>query len=424
MSSSSGSTCGPHSLISVYELEVGSTTAVDVRDSPAMCTKSLRSASPVSCSTMRVPVSPPASPVATTGTSSRFSARATLMPLPPARVSPPLARCRWPRWKLGTVSVRSRAALSVTVTIIGLRHPTPHVVRGAFEIPLRAPGCSRLVDRAGGDERRARHELAPLVDAHLTELLALADGQVDTHRRHDTFHERTTGDHCAPDRARGDEVELSFAVRGARPRIDAARGHRLHDTEASQPPAHQLHEVIVANFAIRAPEDRGVDGDAWTANGADLGPAGRRRVPGLDADYTRIGAEEVVPGMQTAIALDRRVAHRDDLADDRLLHQQPSQRRHVARAGDMSRSVEAVRADEVRVVQAELLGPAVHQRDEPGLTAAADVIGERPGGVVRALDQRGFHEVAHRDLLACPQADAGLADLRRVRRDRHDIAQS
>ena len=54
-SSSSGSTCGPHSLISVYELAVGSTTAVDVRDSSAMRTKSLRIASPVSSSTMRVP---------------------------------------------------------------------------------------------------------------------------------------------------------------------------------------------------------------------------------------------------------------------------------------------------------------------------------------------------------------------------------
>jgi hypothetical protein len=40
-----------------------------------------------------------------------------LIPLPPASVSPALARWRCPRWKFGTVSVRSIAALTVTVTI-------------------------------------------------------------------------------------------------------------------------------------------------------------------------------------------------------------------------------------------------------------------------------------------------------------------
>jgi hypothetical protein len=104
-------------LISVYSPEVGSTTAVDVRDSAPMRTKSLRIASAVSSSTTRVPVLPPARPVATTGTSSRLSARAMLMPLPPARVRLSLARWRCPRWRFGTVSVRSIAALSVTVTI-------------------------------------------------------------------------------------------------------------------------------------------------------------------------------------------------------------------------------------------------------------------------------------------------------------------
>ena len=54
----SGSTCGPHSLISLYEGAVGSTTAVDVRDSSAMRTKSLRISSFVNSSTMRLPGSP------------------------------------------------------------------------------------------------------------------------------------------------------------------------------------------------------------------------------------------------------------------------------------------------------------------------------------------------------------------------------
>ena len=82
------STCGPHSLISVYVPPVGSTTAVDVRDSSPILTKSLRIPSRVSSQTIRAPVRPPASPVATTGTSIRFSALAMLMPLPPASVRP------------------------------------------------------------------------------------------------------------------------------------------------------------------------------------------------------------------------------------------------------------------------------------------------------------------------------------------------
>src|SRR6476469_2799707 len=66
---------------------------------------------------MRSPVRPPARPVATTGVSSRFRARATLIPLPPALVRLFDARCRWPNWKFGTVRVRSTAALRVTVTL-------------------------------------------------------------------------------------------------------------------------------------------------------------------------------------------------------------------------------------------------------------------------------------------------------------------
>ena len=73
ISSSTVVTSGPHSLISVCVPAVGSTTAVDVRDSAAMRTKSLRIASEVSSSMIRVPVRPPASPVATTGTSRIFS---------------------------------------------------------------------------------------------------------------------------------------------------------------------------------------------------------------------------------------------------------------------------------------------------------------------------------------------------------------
>ena len=117
ISSSTAVTSGPHSLISVCVPAVGSTTAVDVRDSAAIRTKSLRIASDVSSSMIRVPVRPPASPVATTGISRIFSVRATLIPLPPASTSTSLERWRNPIWKTGTVSVRSSAAFVVTVTI-------------------------------------------------------------------------------------------------------------------------------------------------------------------------------------------------------------------------------------------------------------------------------------------------------------------
>ena len=77
-----------------------------------------------------------------------FSARATLMPLPPARVRPPpVARCRWPRWKLGTVSVRSRAALRVTVMII--REPSGGI-GGAWVL---APSQARTQGALGWSAR-------------------------------------------------------------------------------------------------------------------------------------------------------------------------------------------------------------------------------------------------------------------------------
>src|SRR5262245_24203425 len=265
-----------------------------------MRTKSFRIASAVSCSTIRVPVSPPASPVATTGTSSRLSARATLIPFPPARVRPPLARCRWPRWKLGTVSVRSRAALRVTVTIIRLRDPSPHVVRGAPEIPARAADRARLVDRTGGDERRACDEASPLVDPHLAQLLTLPDRQLDASRRHDALHERTAGDDGPPDRPRRHEVDRFLPVRRSRSRVDVPRVDRLDDAEAGKPPGHQLRQVVVAPPPRRAPEDRRVNGDARAADGAHFGPAGLRRVAGLHADHPRVGPEQVVPRMQAA----------------------------------------------------------------------------------------------------------------------------
>jgi hypothetical protein len=88
-----------------------------VLDSSRMRTKSLRIDSSVSCSTMRVPVGPPAKPVAITGWFSDLSERATLTPLPPAIVVCSTVLWRLPRRKFGTDRVLSMAAFSVTVMI-------------------------------------------------------------------------------------------------------------------------------------------------------------------------------------------------------------------------------------------------------------------------------------------------------------------
>src|SRR5688500_6437299 len=173
-----------------------------------MRTKSFRIASAVSSSTIRVPVRPPARPVATTGMSSRFSARAMLIPLPPASVSTSLARWRWPRWKFGTVSVRSSAALSVTVTIT--RRDLPGGRAGA-----------RLPDSVRRDERRAGDHLAAVENLDLAEPLTLADRKLDLDGSDDALDERALDMDHAQGGLRRDEADALAAVRGARARVDA-----------------------------------------------------------------------------------------------------------------------------------------------------------------------------------------------------------
>ena len=69
----------------------GSSTAVDVRVSPSIRTKSQRMSSRSSSAITRSPVRPPTKPVAMTGCPSRLITRATLTPLPPGRVTVLLA---------------------------------------------------------------------------------------------------------------------------------------------------------------------------------------------------------------------------------------------------------------------------------------------------------------------------------------------
>jgi len=74
-SSSWGEMAGPRSLISVCSPVVGSSTAVLVRDSSRIRTNELSTASSLRASTIRLPVAPPARPVAITGWPRRLIAR-------------------------------------------------------------------------------------------------------------------------------------------------------------------------------------------------------------------------------------------------------------------------------------------------------------------------------------------------------------
>src|SRR5436190_2901522 len=145
-------TAGPRSLISVCSPLVGSSTAVLVRDSSRMRTKSDRIDSSVSSSTTRVPVAPPVNPVATTGRPRRLIARATLTPLPPGIVVWATLRCRRPSRKFGTSRVLSIAALSVTVMITRSGPPPSAAAPDDQEDREREQKCDREGTRSG-DER-------------------------------------------------------------------------------------------------------------------------------------------------------------------------------------------------------------------------------------------------------------------------------
>src|SRR4051794_29921840 len=160
-----------------------------------MRTKSWRIASFESSSRIRVPVPPPASPVATTGTSRRLSARAMLTPLPPACERLALARWRWSSWRFGTVSVRSSAAFNVTVTIIGRLgykagsawpsrsvEPPADGRRDVLRVPARLRGNRGRRDRLRGHERGRRDQALTVVDANDAVLLAAPDGKRHDHR--------------------------------------------------------------------------------------------------------------------------------------------------------------------------------------------------------------------------------------------------
>src|SRR4051812_12095160 len=151
---------------------------------------------------MRVPVGPPATPVAITGIPSVFSARATFTPLPPAMAVCSTARWRRPRRKFGTASVLSIAALSVTVMIMKspLLPDRPHTKRNqqrhdeqrqqgyshqpAAEARRRLADEARLRDRLGGDERHGAHHLPAHEHLQRTDPRAAVERSLDLVRCH------------------------------------------------------------------------------------------------------------------------------------------------------------------------------------------------------------------------------------------------
>src|ERR671935_1861014 len=84
--------------------------------------------------------------------------------------------------------------------------------------------------------------------------------------------------------------------------------------------------------------------------------------------------------------------------------------------------VEPVRPHVVRVPESELPCARVHHRHEPSLASFTDVVGERVRGVVCALDQRSFEQLADCHLFAGGEVDRRLTDGCRPRRDGDDVA--
>ena len=195
------------------------------------------------------------------------------MPLPPASVRPALARCRWPRWKFGTVSVRSSGGVERDGDD-HRTHPAPHVVRGALRVPARTAD-ERPARRSNARRRAAKRATSCPARRRGPRPAAGPCERADTpSARDDAFHERTRRrDDRVDRRQRRDEVDGSPLSR-ERARLGVERCPavaRSDDAEAREPPGHQLGEVVVAHDRRdRAAEDRRVDGDARAADRADL----------------------------------------------------------------------------------------------------------------------------------------------------------
>ena len=183
------------------------------------------------------PVRPPARPVATTGTSSRFSARATLMPLPPAIVRPAARPVPLAPLEVGDGQRPVEGRVERDGDDHRVRNPAPHVVRG------RARRTSPRGRRAPGSaiDGRRRAASAPtsspaVVDAHLAELAGPSRyGQVDAARRHDHAR-RADGRRGRARPSRGATSATAPRRTGCARRVDVPGGHDRDDAVAREPP--------------------------------------------------------------------------------------------------------------------------------------------------------------------------------------------
>ena len=105
-------------MTSVNVPDVGSATAVDVRDSSSMRTKSERIASSASSSRMRAPVAATGEAGRDDGHAERLQRACDRDPLAAGERELLAGAVAVASLKLGTVSVRSSAAFMVTVTIM------------------------------------------------------------------------------------------------------------------------------------------------------------------------------------------------------------------------------------------------------------------------------------------------------------------
>ena len=346
----------------------------------------------MSWSTIRVPVAPPASPVAITGAPSVLSTRATLTPLPPGIVVCSTVRWRRPSRKLGTDSVLSMAVLSVTVTI--MRRVPPAT-------PPRGGGAAACEQDRSAQARRSRRATGPTGARPPTSSSARSpprapsrsaiSGTVATtfppcltstrpscwprwigpSTTSGAWTAVVTASRCPRRTIRrtvraGTSVELGTgAVADLRRRHRPALDDGADPLEARECPREQVHRVAVAGRLAGRPEHGADELDPVAARRADEHVAGAAGVAGLDAVDAVVAEHEPVAVAERArpdAGLERPGRGVHDLAEEPVLAQQRGQRHEVARGRVVALLVEPDRVRVVRVLEVELARAPVHLR--------------------------------------------------------------
>src|SRR5262249_4259566 len=161
-----------------------------------------------------------------------------LIPFPPASVSAWLARCRCPSWKLGTVSVRSMAALRVTVTITA-SHPPEEVRERASDVPADAARKPGRRDRARRHERARSDEPAAARGRARPDRRPALGRANEAPRDDDLLHERTPAPDGAEEWAGGAKIAGPAAEAGGRARVGAARADHGRAPVLGEPPGEK-----------------------------------------------------------------------------------------------------------------------------------------------------------------------------------------